>query len=255
VHPRYVLSAAHCFMGRDRLTVVFGVDNVSHVDDHYWNNVVKVIQKSKIKNIHFHEGYAYPASYRDVALVELEKPVELTEQVYPVCLPKAVDPNPDSMKGDFVTLVGYGASNEGKNSTLSLINQKVMSRSFCASKHSQKRAGKGHSQKLKNAFPNSFKDELMCAGLTSDSKQGTCEGDSGAPLLKEDDVTSRFTAIGVLHGGVVECDNSNYPAVYNRIDARGTFEWIQEVLHGNNLFFNTLFCLSNNDRKLHSGYQ
>ena len=51
MHPKFVLSAAHCFTSDDYswLTVVFGLDDLSKVDDNLLNNIAKVIQKRKIK--------------------------------------------------------------------------------------------------------------------------------------------------------------------------------------------------------------
>ena len=186
VHPEFVISAAHCFTKKDihnppwnNITVAFGLDDVSLINAAY---LALVIQKRKIATVHFHDGYTFPQAYRDVVLVKLKKPVILTAQVYPICLPEVVDPKPNSMRNHLVTLVGYGPDlrkkNEEKATKLNLINQKILPRRFCAFKHNHKLADDFKvSLKLKSTFPRLFRDGLICAGLRSDSKEGTCNRD------------------------------------------------------------------------------
>ena len=56
-------------------------------------------------------------------------------------------------------------------------------------------------------------------------------------LDDEDDVdNSRVVQIGILDGGAIPCDNSVYPALYNRVAAPDNYEWILNFIQGN-------FCL------------
>ena len=71
MHPEYVISAGHCFSNKkfdnpswDELTVAFGVNDISLIDDPFLNDIAKVIQKKKIKTVHFHEKYFHPEAYR-----------------------------------------------------------------------------------------------------------------------------------------------------------------------------------------------
>ena len=51
---------------------------------------------------------------------------------------------------------------------------------------------------------------------------GTCGGDSGAPLLTTIEgenlniLEIRTQQIAVLHGGLEQCSNTRYPAIYTR---------------------------------------
>ena len=81
-------------------------------------------------------------------------------------------------------------------------------------------------------LPNKFDDSLICAGDKSSPGFGTCLGDSGAPMLT--DFLDRksgeilYKLLGVLHGGIVACDNSEYPAIYTRISTPKIYKWIEE---------------------------
>ena len=62
----------------------------------------------------------------------------------------------------------------------------------------------------------------------------SCGGDSGAPLIGyETDLETfeiKFKLFAILHGGIVNCDNSVYPALYNRITEPNTYQWILDKI-------------------------
>ena len=115
----FLIISGHCFTDEDpsnpswdEITVGFGVDNVSRIDDPKLNKFK--IQKRTIDNVYFHDDYKYPRAYADVVLVHLKDPVVLTENVYPICIEDKEQPNPDTMKDETATIVGYGPDTKGK---------------------------------------------------------------------------------------------------------------------------------------------
>ena len=77
--------------------------------------------------------------YSDIAIVQLEEPVKLSPQIYPICLPDFEDPNPDSMSGKTATLVGYGPKTE----TSTKVNEfwpTVQPQRLCSSKYNPDKA-------------------------------------------------------------------------------------------------------------------
>ena len=46
--------------------------------------------------------------------------------------------------------------------------------------------------------------------------------------LEEDPNNIRMVQVGILHGGVRECENNIYPGIYNRIDQPDILAWIKE---------------------------
>ena len=116
INPRYVITASHCFDGRnpenenlnkDKMTLAFGLYDIKHLEI---PNLLKVIGV-KIRNItevlQFPD-YNYPSAYSDVALVKLSKPVPLGPSIWPICLPKAENDHKDH-------LMGYSAILPGKS--------------------------------------------------------------------------------------------------------------------------------------------
>ena len=72
-------------------------------------------------------------------------------------------------------------------------------------------------------------------GNNRNSQEGTCGGDSGAPLIEiryvdYDSGEIKYVLVAVLHGGIVSCDNSIYPSIYNRVATPKIHEWILEIL-------------------------
>ena len=89
---------------------------------------------------------------------------------------------------------------------------------------------------IQRTLPNKFDDSLICAGDRFSSSLGACAGDSGAPLLTDflDQKSGEiaYKLLGVLHGGVVNCDNSEYPAIYTRISTPKIYKWIEKKILG-----------------------
>ncbi|KAG8141190.1 hypothetical protein E2320_006845, partial [Naja naja] len=89
IDTRWILTAAHCFSAkRDSLKswkVVFGVRDLSRLPD--------TVQLRSIKRIIFHQDYNQFTVTNDIALIELDSPVNFDNYVQPICLPPvSVDP-------------------------------------------------------------------------------------------------------------------------------------------------------------------
>jgi len=234
LHPFFVITAGHCFVDKqgdyppnpplNKVMAAFGVDDFKNIDLTYLP-----IQRKKIKKVHYHKDYKYPSAYSDIAVVELEEPVTLSQTIYPICVADLPNSDSDSMKGAFATLVGYGPEND-QSTRVNLLNQRILPQRRCAAIYDPKKTSKFEvSLKINNTLPDMFKDGLICADAISD--KGSCAGDSGAPLMIEDylDYDSGekiFKLIAVLHGGIIPCDNSDFPAIFNRVAAPENYEWI-----------------------------
>ena len=191
----------------NEVVAAFTVNDIKNIDLSFLP-----IQKKKIKKVHYHENYKYPSAYHDIAIVELEGPVELTETVYPICLEDSSNSEPDSMRGDFATLVGYGPKTD-ESTKVNQINLRILPQRRCAAIYDPEKTSKFQvSHKIRNTLPNMFKDGLICTSVNS--HKGTCGGDSGAPLMIDEFVDydsgeKIFKLIAVLHGGITPCDNSD----------------------------------------------
>ena len=239
ITPSHVISAGHCFSGKnpansnlpiDKLTLAFGLDDISRLDKFL------PIQFRKIRTVYPYETYEYPSSYFDVAVVELSKPVKLGPQTWPICLPDSPNQDQDHMMEDSAVLVGYGP--ETDNSTkLNQIKQTIEPTYFCSGLYLPENSAITKRESIKSLIakdlPNLFNDEsVICASDIFNSAKGTCPGDSGAPLIKSKRDRKTFqirkTLVAVLHGGLEKCDNSVYPAIYTRITTPKIWNWIMD---------------------------
>ena len=127
-------------------------------------------------------------------------------------------------------VIGYGPETV-KSTLLNQLRHKIEPSSSCEFEYNPEKNVKKKTL-IELTLPNKFDESLICAGDKFSSVLGTCAGDSGAPLLTDFlDLKSGetvFKLLGVLHGGVVECDNSEYPAIYTRISTPKIYKWIEE---------------------------
>ena len=114
IHPRYVISASHCFDGsnpdnvnlnKDKLTLAFGLNDIQHLGI---PNLLKAtgVEIRNIKKVLQFPDYNYPSAYSDVALVELTEPVPLGPSIWPICLPSSENEDKDHLKGDSAIVAG-----------------------------------------------------------------------------------------------------------------------------------------------------
>ena len=63
---------------------------------------------------------------------------------------------------------------------------------------------------------------------------GTCGGDSGGPFLTSvedlDTFEIRTVQLGVLHGGLLPCTNTRFPAIYTRLDHPEIHAWLLDQI-------------------------
>lgn len=113
INPYWILLASHCFLtaANDYRDLYQGSFYVSAGQNHSILNTYRSSKNfKKVKNIILHEKFdpeeeltAGPAK-NDIALVELEEPFELGEDIYPSCL---LDWDNDRFKDEFI-LAGFG---------------------------------------------------------------------------------------------------------------------------------------------------
>merc|ERR1719291_556807 len=69
---------------------------------------------------------------------------------------------------------------------------------------------------------------MFCAGKSSGGTYiGTCEGDSGGPIVKPD-VNGNDVLVGIVSFAAGECGNSNHPTVFAKVSA--VYDWIDNTI-------------------------
>ncbi|GAB6027819.1 hypothetical protein CHUAL_002048 [Chamberlinius hualienensis] len=207
INHRYVITAAHCqpsFLAS--LLVVFGESDLSEA-----NQEMKPLQRN-VRRVVVHRKFNSLTFDNDLALLELDRPVEYKPHIVPICLP---DDNIDLT--DQVAIVsGWGRLKYGGRLPTGL--QHVEVPIIPNRKCQQMFLSAGHLKGLG--------DKFICAGY-KDGGKDSCEGDSGGPLMLEGN-DGRWILIGTVSHGI-KCAYPNLPGVYINIAAYKS--WILKVIN------------------------
>ncbi|XP_057380414.1 serine protease filzig-like [Daphnia carinata] len=206
ISDRHVLTAAHCqpgFLGS--LLVVLGeFDLTGHSEPN-------TPMEKNVKRVVVHRDYVERTFENDLAILELDSPVEFKPYIVPICLPSTSD-------GDFVgkkaEVTGWGklSHNGPTPGVLYEVDVPIISNPECHDMF--KKAG--HEKRILDSF--------VCAGY-SEGKKDSCEGDSGGPLMYERD-DGRWSLVGTVSHGI-RCAYPNMPGVYMRMTYYRP--WIERV--------------------------
>ncbi|ODM99894.1 Serine protease 33 [Orchesella cincta] len=205
ISSRYVISAAHCFSKKYNLHVEYQGNNVNLDSMMVAVNRVKLSNNSDpskiiaVNKLTLHPNYDDTLN-NDIAILELQKEIELNDELNPICLPKME--NEDEGSGD-VTVAGWGyrhCDSVTTSNELHKITVQLWTADAC-----------------KNAYKNENyvfnRKDYVCAG--SDGKD-ISKGDSGGPLMHLNS-DGRMSAIGIVSSGKFMCSDK-VPGIYTKVN-------------------------------------
>lgn len=204
----FVLTAAHCVSSG--MHIVAGEYNLAQEEGHE--------QERKVSRTFKHPEYNQNIVDNDIALLRLERPLKLTQRVWPACLPEQNEElEPDSM----TTILGWGAisyqlgTRGGKPQVElkrddTLYQAKVPVVDFDECKQSYGLDLESH--------------HVICAGY-KEGRIDSCAGDSGGPLLLEKE--NRWHVYGVTSFGD-ECGKEGKYGIYSKTSAY--VDWIKKIV-------------------------
>ena len=83
---KLILTAGHCFSQgsppKENLKIVYGINDLADLDISFKPKEIRTIKK-----VTLHENFVSPRAYSDIALVEVNKRVTFSQEIFPVCLP------------------------------------------------------------------------------------------------------------------------------------------------------------------------
>ncbi|XP_068618859.1 melanization protease 1-like [Battus philenor] len=206
VTDRHVVTAAHCIQtaedGYELTAVRAGEYDIRTNPDCQLKVCAPPLQDRRVKSVRSHASFNKPPFHNDIAVVELDYPLELNDYVAPICLPKR-DQLYDLRVGELVTVAGWGKMNmstDERANILQFVSLPVLTPESC------------------NFFGKGFKVEKseICAG--SERNKDTCGGDSGGPLMKIYDTAEgpKSFLVGVVSFGPTVCGIKK-PGVYTSV--------------------------------------
>ncbi|XP_043191696.1 trypsin-1-like [Amphibalanus amphitrite] len=204
INNEYVLTAAHCFVGKPSgaVTVTLGGHDLTEVEP----GQVTIAVAERI----IHEGY-HPGTFdNDIALLKLENKISWNGAVQPVCLPSTGTKKFVGMKG---TIAGWGYLDEWRDGgerpdTLHWVELPILSPETCQQWFTEAK------KKIKVAAGK------ICAGYKEGGKD-SCQADSGGALTVERG--GEVQLAGVVSAGI-GCGRPGLPGIYT--DVTSYTKWI-----------------------------
>lgn len=198
----WVITAAHCvtYAGTtltiepDKFQVYLGkYHRQDSKDDEY-------VQVRKIQEIHIHPDYDPGLFDADIALIQLDSPIQLNSRVQPVCLPTEQTSRDNLVEGKVGVVTGWGMNeNETYSETLQQAVLPVVSQANCE---------KGYEE---SELPLTVTDNMFCAGFKQ-GRSDACSGDSGGPMVFVDESAKerKWVLEGIVSWGSPKgCGNAN----------------------------------------------
>ncbi|GFQ65023.1 limulus clotting factor C [Trichonephila clavata] len=221
LNERWVITAAHCVtyagtiltIDPDKFQVYLGkFHRQDSKDDEY-------VQVRKIQEIHIYPDYDPGLFDADIALLQLDSPVQLNSRVQPICLPTEQSTRDNLVEGKRGVVTGWGMNeNETYSETLQQAVLPVVARERCE---------KGYAE---SDLPLTVTENMFCAGFEA-GRSDACSGDSGGPMVFTDDSSKerKWVLEGIVSWGSPQgCGN---PKQY------GGFTTVSKFLDWIHLFF------------------
>ncbi|XP_052314791.1 atrial natriuretic peptide-converting enzyme isoform X3 [Oncorhynchus keta] len=192
IGKKWALTVAHCFEGResaDLWKVVLGINNLDHPSPY--------LQTRGVESIIVHPRYNRAVVDYDISVVELDREVEVTSYVRPVCLPgNGQLPQPDT----YCYITGWGHMGNRMPFKLQEGEVRIISLSQCQSYFDMK----------------TITTRMLCAGYEAGTVD-SCMGDSGGPLVCEEPSGGSWTLYGLTSWGSVCFSKVLGPGVYSNV--------------------------------------
>lgn len=210
ISERFVLTAGHCIKTREHGDVKY-----VQLGDILLNGISKTAKIYQVVKVYSHPQYAQPSTYNDIALLELDKDVEISAYVKPACLFTVRDSN--EIKKFKMQVTGWGLTEHaGERSE---ILQKVELEFF----ENCKPFYKVDRRRLATGVND---DMQFCFG-SKETRKDSCQGDSGGPLQYFDFSVFMFRVVGLVSVGS-GCGTPGLPSIYTRVS--NYIDWIENIV-------------------------
>ncbi|KAG8283310.1 serine-type endopeptidase activity protein [Homalodisca vitripennis] len=211
ISDQYVLTAAHCLdptlTAGFKLSVVrLGDLDLTSTDD----NVFPI--DVDIEKIILHPEFNNSIKTNDIGLIKLDRKIEFTDLIKPICLPSSEFQN-NIFVNSWTVVAEWGLDEHG------VVSSRLLEAELQVTDLAECR------RNLSSIFPQVVIDQrVVCAYAPG---KDLCRGDSGGPLMmyRMYNGTRRVFALGIDSYGK-SCLKEGFPGVYTRISEY--MEWLIE---------------------------
>ncbi|XP_063060358.1 transmembrane protease serine 2-like [Engraulis encrasicolus] len=205
IAPSWILTAAQC---------VQSVPEPSEWDVYvdFYNDVKTLFSNAKeVAQLIPYPQYNNKTQDNDIALMKLKQPLQMSDSLKPICLPNV---NMNVTAPQPCWIVGFGRTSEGGATSSSLMEAEVplIDPEQCNSKE---------------VYNGKVTSSMICAGKLAGGVD-RCEGDTGGPLMVEEDAL--WWLIGDISWGR-GCGRVNKPGVYGNVTHFLPWIYAQMKLH------------------------
>ncbi|CAN8201498.1 unnamed protein product [Coccothraustes coccothraustes] len=196
VWPKWVMTAAHCFIPSPSVRVVLGAQRLQEPEES--QQIFSVVESIA------HPLYTHRAPDNDIRLLQLNRSATLNKFVKRIRLPS---PRIDLKPGTVCSVMGWGdISNFGDQPTeLMETNTSIVKRSLC-----------------RTLWRGKVSANMLCGASRNTMLQGVCTGDSGGPLVFKDKVH------GIVSFSGERCGDRRFPDIYTKIS--NYIDWVHHVV-------------------------
>ncbi|XP_024921226.1 enteropeptidase isoform X2 [Cynoglossus semilaevis] len=204
----WLLTAAHCVYGKNihlhHWVAVLGLHTQSDM-------IPEEVQTRRVDRVIIHPLYNRRSKQADVAMMHMERPINFTNWVEPICLPVE---GHNISAGKTCRIAGWGRDSEGSlPDILQEAQVPVVGQDQCGAQLPEY----------------NITSSMVCAGRPEGGVD-SCQGDSGGPLMCQEG--RHWTLIGVTSFGI-GCGLPQRPGVYARVSAFTS--WITQIRRSHSL--------------------
>ncbi|XP_042635274.1 acrosin-like isoform X1 [Catharus ustulatus] len=202
ISVQWVLTAAHCFVESRNISAMRLLIGATQLTEPGPGAEVRMIKRLLI-----HREYSSADQSNDIALLELNEPVQCSPYIQTVCVPNRTL---NVAQLDNCYVAGWGATTARSQTPSDVLQEAkvhLIHVQICNS--SEWYGGDIHTHNLCAGYPEGGID--------------TCQGDSGGPLMCQDNNADFFWVVGVTSWGR-GCARAKRPGVYTSV--QHFYEWI-----------------------------
>ncbi|XP_037942639.1 serine protease 7-like [Teleopsis dalmanni] len=221
INNYYIITAAHCIKGKIEtkvghiVSIRLGDHNIKTHIDCSNSSCIPPFERVGIESIVVHEQYGSDQHLRihnhhDIALIRVDRVINFTDSIQPVCLPYIEVDNVPLQHGMKLVTAGWGHNGTVKQTDVKhKVTVPFVNRESCQSLYAKKHL---------------IAEEQICAGGVY--LQDSCTGDSGGPLMRLSNQSNAWILEGIVSYGH-KC-GLEYPGIYTHVDSY--LQWIVKNL-------------------------